>query len=685
MPAILTVFGTRPEVIKLAPVIHALGRRSDRARSIVVSTSQHADLLVPLIRQFGLRIDHDLQAMVAGQKPADVLSRCLHGLGAILARERPDAVVVQGDTTTALAGALAAFYAGIPVAHVEAGLRTGDARSPFPEEGHRSLIARVTRWHFAATQGNARTLRDEGIDPASIFVVGNPVVDAVGTIIGESTASDAVRALLSGSAARRRIVLTTHRRENFGAVMAGHLATIRRFVDRHADVELIFPVHPNPSVRAAVAEHLPPGPRIRLVDPLDYADFVHLLREAWLLVSDSGGIQEEAPTVGKPLIVLRDTTERPEAVDCGIARLAGHDAARLDALLETAHADPAWSRQAQAVTNPFGDGRAGDRIASFLVRQVRTAASRSPSVAMPPVESAVTRGIPPAPAASPVTRRPAVTVVLPAFNEERDLPKLLPRIKAALERLCDYRILVVDDGSKDATAAIVTALSRTMPITLIRHPYNQGLGAAIRTGLKAAAELDGVVVTLDADNSQDPALIPTLIEEIRRGADVAIASRYQPGAAEIGVPRHRLLLSHGASAMLKILIRYPGVRDYSCGFRAYRVQTLRQLIATYGENFLRETGFSCMLELLINLRRIDARVSEVPLVLRYDLKEGASKMRIGRTLYRYFVAVARGHRPLPRAAEHPADQHLRESALWGVGPVTGFGDSAIHPVPAHGA
>ena len=239
-----------------------------------------------------------------------------------------------------------------------------------------------------------------------------------------------------------------------------------------------------------------------------------------------------------------------------------------------------------------------------------------------------------------------ITVLMPAYNEERDLPGLLERTKLALQGWADYQVMIVDDGSTDRTAAIATEASRHMPLTLIQHARNQGLGAAIRTGLKAASQTDGVVVTMDADNSQGPELIRQMIDEIDSGADVVIASRFQPGSQEVGVPAHRKFLSHLSSAGIRLLVGYPGARDYTCGFRVYRADVLRRLVARYGDNFLRENGFSCMLELLLNLRRIQAKVAEVPLVLRYDLKEGASKMRILRTMWRYVVTITRGWLPL---------------------------------------
>lgn len=239
-----------------------------------------------------------------------------------------------------------------------------------------------------------------------------------------------------------------------------------------------------------------------------------------------------------------------------------------------------------------------------------------------------------------------IIVMLPAYNEEKDLPVLLGRIQRALDGWADYRILVVDDGSNDRTAQIVRDATTRMPAELVQHPRNMGLGAAMRTGLKVAAQSSDVVITLDADNSQDPELMKSMVERLGADFDVVIASRFQPGAQEIGVPPFRIFLSHFASAGMRTLVRYPGVRDYTCGFRAYRADTLRNLIDTFGDGFIRENGFSCMFELLLNLRTLRARVSEVPLILRYDLKEGASKMRILRTMWRYVITLTRGLLPV---------------------------------------
>lgn len=254
--------------------------------------------------------------------------------------------------------------------------------------------------------------------------------------------------------------------------------------------------------------------------------------------------------------------------------------------------------------------------------------------------------------AAPGPLRSRLVVVLPAYNEERDLPRLLRRIERALSSWADYRVLVVDDGSTDRTAQIVQEAARQLPVRLIQHRRNRGLGAAIRTGLVAACRWGEIVVTLDADNSQDPVLIRRMVRQVEAGHDVVIASRFVPGAAEVGVPPLRRALSHGASALIRLAAPYDPVRDYTCGFRAYRAEAVRRLIGRYGSHFLRENSFACMLEVLLNLRRLDAVATEVPLVLRYDLKEGASKMRILRTMWRYAVTLTRAHLPLQAPALH---------------------------------
>lgn len=352
----------------MAPVIWALNSRQNKWNAVNVCSSQHTDLLKPFVRQLNIDVHHDLNVMSKHQTPTTVLSRVVNGMQTILEARRPEMVLVQGDTTTALAGALAASYAGIPVGHVEAGLRTGNRHSPFPEELNRRLIAQTADLHFTATRANAESLVREGIDPEHIEKTGNPVIDSLKYILTNSSPSEDLQNLLNPLKNRRVLVLTTHRRENFGAIMQNHMKTIRSFIDRHDDIVVVFPVHPNPNVRDMAYRELSGHDRIKLVEPFEYSDFIHLLSKAWLIASDSGGIVEEAPTLGKPVIVLRDTTERPEAVECGIARLAGYSSQLLEKLLDKASATEEWSDAARHVINPFGSGDAGFRIVSAITR-----------------------------------------------------------------------------------------------------------------------------------------------------------------------------------------------------------------------------------------------------------------------------------------------------------------------------
>jgi UDP-N-acetylglucosamine 2-epimerase (non-hydrolysing) len=364
-PKVLVLFGTRPEVIKLAPVVREL-RNSRRFQTAVVSSGQHADLIKPFVELFNVKIDHDLQIMSANQTLNSICSTAVTALDKILELEKPDVILVQGDTTTALAGAMAAFNRRIAVGHVEAGLRSGNAHSPFPEEMNRRLISQLTAFHFAATEHNRTTLLAEGANPKQIFVTGNPVVDALKFVLRNAQKSARIETLIKQTKGLKLILLTTHRRESFGAAMRENLLVLREFVEKHKDTALFFPVHPNPSVRQAVAATLPAHERIFLLEPLDYKDFVALMKRAWLIVSDSGGVQEEAPSLGKPLLILRENTERPEAVISGTAKIVGGEAAKLKEMLAENYANDAWINSIKQIPNPFGDGTAAQKIVTTL-------------------------------------------------------------------------------------------------------------------------------------------------------------------------------------------------------------------------------------------------------------------------------------------------------------------------------
>ncbi len=366
---IVTVFGTRPEMIKLAPVIRQFDLYPRRWQTVNISTGQHTELLAPFVKLFDIRIDHDLCVMRAGQPLSQLFARILNEIDPILEKEQPDLVLVQGDTTTAVATAVAAFHRKIPIGHVEAGLRTDDPLAPFPEETNRRLITRLANYHFAATKRNRQALLREGVSKGSIFLTGNPVVDALQQMGNAVHRSEPMQQLLAETSSYRRIALTTHRRESFGGILEGNLRVLRAFIDRHADTLLIFPVHPNPMVRETAQSLLGEHPRIRLIEPLGYPDFIGLLSESWLIVSDSGGVQEEAPSLGKPLLVLREKTERPEAIDSGIARLAGTPGL-LATMLEEVYADDA-SEKTKPIPNPFGKGDSARRIVRVLRKHLR--------------------------------------------------------------------------------------------------------------------------------------------------------------------------------------------------------------------------------------------------------------------------------------------------------------------------
>ena len=360
---VLSVFGTRPEAIKMSPLALELARREHIDPQVCV-TAQHREMLDGVLSVFGVAPDYDLDIMRPGQTLADITSRVLSGLGGVLESARPDLVLVHGDTTTTFAAALAAFYAKIPCGHVEAGLRTFDRWSPYPEEMNRRLAEQLCTLHFAPTARNAENLRREGVE-GGVFVTGNTVIDALAyTARGEGFSSPQLRALdFSG---RRVIALTCHRRENYGRPMENIFAAVREIAERHPEVLIVYPVHLSPAVRECAARLLGGVANIALIEPLDAVDMHRLMARSYLVMTDSGGIQEEAPALGKPVLVLRRETERPEAVEAGTVALAGTETADIVRLAETLLADgAAYARMAHAV-NPYGDGHACRRIADAI-------------------------------------------------------------------------------------------------------------------------------------------------------------------------------------------------------------------------------------------------------------------------------------------------------------------------------
>jgi UDP-N-acetylglucosamine 2-epimerase (non-hydrolysing) len=366
MHKILLIFGTRPEAIKLCPVIRGLREHPHKFDVRVCVTAQHREMLDQVLEAFEVKPDHDLDLMLPGQTLFQSTSRILAGLEPVLRAEKPALAIVQGDTTTTLCGALAAFYSGIPVGHVEAGLRTHDMRQPFPEEMNRVLASHLTALHFAATEMAAQNLRDEGVAAGSIHVTGNTGIDAV-LFVREGLEQGTLRGREwpELDASKKLIVVTAHRRESFGGGFERICRALARIADR-GDVQLVYPVHPNPNVQDPVQRYLAAHPNVSLIAPQSYVPFVDLMRRAYLLITDSGGIQEEGPSLGKPILVLREKTERPEAVTAGTVKLVGTDEDRIAGEATVLLDDPAAYNRMSRVHNPYGDGRSSARIADLI-------------------------------------------------------------------------------------------------------------------------------------------------------------------------------------------------------------------------------------------------------------------------------------------------------------------------------
>ena len=374
MKKLLVVFGTRPEAIKLAPLIRAIRREKRRFRVVVCVTGQHRRMLKQVLEFFEIRPDHDLRIMRAMQDPFGVTARCLQRMCPILLDERPDLVLVQGDTTTTFAAALSSYYLKIPVAHVEAGLRTNDRFHPHPEELNRKLTALLSDLHFAPTESARRNLLAEGIPAEAVFVTGNTVVDALLMAMEsiETNPSPLVEKTesfcesLCGEGEKKLVLVTGHRRENLGARLKEICLAVKEIAAKNPNVEVVYPLHLNPEVRRNVKRLMGGIGNVHLLEPLDYGSFVLLMRRAYLILTDSGGIQEEAPTLRKPVLLLRDTTERPEALEVGAVKLVGADRSKIVRETQKLLRDEKeYGRMTRGI-NPFGDGRACARIVEVL-------------------------------------------------------------------------------------------------------------------------------------------------------------------------------------------------------------------------------------------------------------------------------------------------------------------------------
>jgi UDP-N-acetylglucosamine 2-epimerase (non-hydrolysing) len=364
---VMTVFGTRPEAIKMAPIVLELTKYPELITPIVTVTAQHRDMLDQVLGLFQIKPDHDLDIMAAGQTLFDITTKAMMGLDKVLSEEKPDIVLVHGDTTTTFAGALAAFYHQTTVGHVEAGLRTHNKYSPFPEEMNRKLTGALTDLHFAPTNTAAANLAEENIKGENVFVTGNTVIDALHKTVCEEYKFENELLQNIDYKNKKIILVTTHRRENLGEPMRHVYKALRQIVDEFMDVEIVFPVHKNPKVREVVQAELGDMPNVHLIDPLDYEPFANLMYRSYLILTDSGGVQEEAPALGKPVLVLRETTERPEAVAAGTVKLIGTDKKRVYDETKSLLLDPIEYTRMSGACNPYGDGKAAKRIIEAIL------------------------------------------------------------------------------------------------------------------------------------------------------------------------------------------------------------------------------------------------------------------------------------------------------------------------------
>ena len=365
MIKVMSIFGTRPEAIKMAPLVKELERRKE-IKSIICVTAQHREMLDQVLETFDIKPDYDLNIMKQGQTLSDITSRVLHGLEDVIKEEKPNIVLVHGDTTTTFAGALAAFYNQVDIGHVEAGLRTNNKYSPYPEEMNRQMVDCMTDMYFAPTNLSKQNLLDENIDESKIYVTGNTAIDAMATTVKEDYTHKELEWVKENE---RLILVTAHRRENLGDPMRHIFKAIRKIVDEFEDVKVLYPIHLNPKVREVAHEIFDGCDRVRLIEPLEVFDFHNFINKSYIIMSDSGGVQEEAPSLGKPVLVLRDTTERPEGIDAGTLKLVGTDEKNIYKEAKILLTDKEEYERMSKASNPYGDGHASERIVDAIIEK----------------------------------------------------------------------------------------------------------------------------------------------------------------------------------------------------------------------------------------------------------------------------------------------------------------------------
>lgn len=367
MIKVMSIFGTRPEAIKMAPVIQEMEHHKSEIDSVICVTAQHREMLDSVLDTFHITPDYDLNIMKKGQTLDSVTGTILHGLDGILEREKPDMVLVHGDTTTTFASALSAFYHRIPVGHVEAGLRTNNLYSPYPEEANRQMVGTIAELHFTPTMQTLKNLLQENKDPEKIYVTGNTAIDALKTTVRKEYDSP----VLQWAKDARIILLTAHRRENWGEPLKRVFAAVNKITEKYPDVRVIYPCHMNPTVRGLADEMFGKNGHVRVIDPLEVTDFHNMIKKSYLVLTDSGGIQEEGPSLGKPVLVVRETTERPEGVEAGTLRLVGTSVENIVKQVSRLLDDEIEYERMSKAENPYGDGHASERIVNAIIRYFR--------------------------------------------------------------------------------------------------------------------------------------------------------------------------------------------------------------------------------------------------------------------------------------------------------------------------
>lgn len=363
MIKVMSIFGTRPEAIKMAPVIQEMEHHKSEIDSVICVTAQHREMLDSVLETFHITPDYDLNIMKRGQTLDSITGTILSGLNEILEQEKPDMVLVHGDTTTTFASALSAFYHKIPVGHVEAGLRTNNLYSPYPEEANRQMVGNLAELHFTPTMQSLKNLLQENKDPEKIYVTGNTAIDALKTTVKKEYDSPA----LQWAGDHRILLLTAHRRENWGAPLKRVFTAVNRLTERYPDIRVIYPCHMNPTVRNLAEELFGSNEHVRVIDPLDVADFHNLIKKSYLVLTDSGGIQEEGPSLGKPVLVVRETTERPEGVEAGTLKLVGTSVENIVKQVSRLLDDRAEYERMSKAKNPYGDGHASEKIVNAII------------------------------------------------------------------------------------------------------------------------------------------------------------------------------------------------------------------------------------------------------------------------------------------------------------------------------